>query len=97
MKKRDVYRLKEKKKVDEIIAFSCGPTQSQETLRTALAMGADKAIHVEVDQTTHESLSPLHISKMIAKLVEEHKVDLVLLGKQVSDKGLLAYLDGHHF
>ena len=76
-------RLKEKKKADEIIAFSCGPPQSQETLRTALAMGVDKAIHVEVDQATHEAISPLHVSKMIAKLVAEHSIDLVLLGKQV--------------
>ena len=78
------FRLKEKKKVDEIVAFSCGPPQAQETLRTALAMGVDKAIHIEVDQKTHEQLSPLHISKMVKKLVDDEQINLIILGKQVS-------------
>lgn len=81
----EAIRLKEKKKVSEIVAFSCGPPQAQETLRTALAMGVDKAIHIEVDQATHEQLSPLHISKMVKKLVEDEGINLVILGKQAID------------
>jgi len=81
----EALRLREKKKVDEVVAFSCGPTQSQETLRTALAMGADRAVHVEVDQATHESITPLHISKLIKKIVEQENIDLVILGKQAID------------
>ena len=53
----------------------------QETLRTALAMGADRAVHVEVAEP--ESLQPLAVAKILAKLTEQEKADLVLLGKQV--------------
>lgn len=55
----------------------------QETLRTALAMGADKAIHVNIDAKVYEGLQPLHVSKMLAKLAQDEKADLVILGKQV--------------
>ena len=48
-------------------------------------MGADKAIHVEVDQKTHESITPLEVSKMIKKIVQDEKIDLVFLGKQVGE------------
>jgi len=81
----EAVRLKEKSIVSEIIAFSCGPAQSQETLRTALAMGVDKAIHVEVGPKEYEFIQPIHVAKMIAKLVQEFKVDLVILGKQAID------------
>lgn len=56
----------------------------QETLRTALAMGADRAIHVEVSGAEYENLQPLHISKMLAKVATDEKVDIVLVGKQVN-------------
>ncbi|KAL3221641.1 hypothetical protein MRX96_029272 [Rhipicephalus microplus] len=64
----EAVRLKEKKVAGEIIAVSCGPASCQETLRTALAMGADKAIHVEVEGKEYETLQPLHVSKILAKL-----------------------------
>lgn len=55
----------------------------QETLRTALAMGADKAVHVEVSNAEAEKVEPLHVAKVLKKLIEDEKFDLVLLGKQV--------------
>lgn len=55
----------------------------KETLRTALAMGADKAIHVEVSKDEEPKLEPLHVAKVMKKLIEDGKFDLVLLGKQV--------------
>ena len=56
---------------------------SQETLRTALAMGADRGIHVEVSGSQYETLQPLHISKMLAKLAKDEQIDLIIVGKQV--------------
>ncbi|KAF9158342.1 hypothetical protein DFQ27_006296 [Actinomortierella ambigua] len=73
---------KEKKKV-EVIAVSCGPNKAQETLRVALAMGADRAIHVDVGEK--EELQPLAVAKVLKKIVEDEKPDLVLLGKQAID------------
>ncbi len=58
----------------------------KETLRTALALGADRAIHVEVTGKDYETLQPLAISKLIAAVAKKEKVDLVLLGKLVSFK-----------
>ncbi|CAG2175644.1 unnamed protein product [Oppiella nova] len=56
----EAVRLKEKKLAAEIVAVSVGPQSCQETLRTALAMGADRAIHVDVDDKTYETLQPIH-------------------------------------
>ncbi|XP_038623106.1 electron transfer flavoprotein subunit beta [Tachyglossus aculeatus] len=81
----EAVRLKEKKLVKEVIAVSCGPQQCQETLRTALAMGADRGIHVEVAAAEAERLGPLQVSRVLAALVKREKVDLVLLGKQAID------------
>jgi len=81
----EAIKLKEKKVAKEVIAFSCGPTQSQETIRTALAMGADRGIHINVPADKVEKITPLQVSKMIAKLVEQEKIDLVILGKQAID------------
>jgi len=81
----EAVRLKEKSIVSEIIAVSCGPTQAQETLRTALAMGVDKAVHVEVTPAQYNTLQPIHIAKCLAKLATDLKVDLVILGKQSID------------
>ncbi|CAF5095296.1 unnamed protein product, partial [Rotaria sp. Silwood1] len=78
----EAIRLKEKKIAQEIIAVSCGPAQCQETLRTALALGADRAIHVEVAGKDYEALQPLAISKLLAAIAKKENVDLVLLGKQ---------------
>ncbi len=55
----------------------------QETLRTALAMGADRGIHVEVAGPQYDTLQPLHISKMLAKLAKDEQIDLIIVGKQV--------------
>lgn len=81
----EAVRMKEKKIAQEVIAVSCGPAQSQDTIRTALAMGADRGIHVEISGPEYQTLQPIHVSKMLAKLAEEEKVDLVILGKQAID------------
>nr|XP_033770418.1 electron transfer flavoprotein subunit beta [Geotrypetes seraphini] len=81
----EAVRLKEKKIVSEIIAVSCGPQQCQETIRTALAMGADRGIHVDVSGKDYESLGPFQVSKILAALAKKENVNLVLLGKQAID------------
>jgi len=77
----EAVRLKEKGQATEVIAVSCGVQQCQETLRTAMAIGADRAILVE----THEELQPLAVAKLLAALVEKEKPGLVILGKQAID------------
>lgn len=77
----EAVRLKEKGVASEIIAVSLGPKANQETLRTALAMGADRGIHVDTDV----ALEPLATAKLLKTLVEKEKPDLVLLGKQAID------------
>ena len=74
-------RLKEKGLATELVAVSCGPTAAQETLRTALALGADRAILVESDT----ELQPLAVAKLLKALVEREQPQLVLLGKQAID------------
>lgn len=81
----EAVRLKEKKLATKIIAVSCGPAQCQETLRTALAMGADRAIHVEVSAKEYETLQPIHVSKILAKIAENEKINLIIVGKQAID------------
>ncbi|XP_047536842.1 electron transfer flavoprotein subunit beta [Vanessa atalanta] len=81
----EAVRMKEKKLASEVIAVSCGPAQSQETLRTALAMGADRAIHVEISGPEYETLQPLHVAKILAKLSQDEKADLIIVGKQAID------------
>ncbi|KAG0296430.1 hypothetical protein BGZ96_009513 [Linnemannia gamsii] len=73
--------VKAKTGTAEVIVVSCGPAKSQETLRTALAMGADRAIHVESD----EELQPLAVAKLLKAIVEKEKPDMVILGKQAID------------
>jgi len=74
-------RLKEKGVVTEVIAVSCGVAQCQETLRTAMAIGADRAILVE----TTEELQPLSVAKLLKALVDKEQPALVILGKQAID------------
>src|SRR5574339_1097843 len=74
----EAVRLKEKGVVTEVVAVSCGPAACQETLRTALAIGADRAILVETDA----ELQPLAVSKLLKSIVEKEKPGLVILGKQ---------------
>ena len=71
--------MKEKKIATEIVAVTVGPTAAQEQLRTALAMGADRAIHVVTDGDT----LPLHVAKIFQKLCETEEPSIVILGKQV--------------
>lgn len=77
----EAVRLKEKKVVSEIVAVSVGPKQCEETLRTALAMGADRAILIETDN----SMEPLAIAKIFHSIVGKEKPQLVLVGKQGID------------
>ena len=77
----EAVRLKEKGVVTEIIAVSCGVTQCQETLRTAMAIGADRAILVETDV----ELQPLAVAKLLKALVDKEQPGLVILGKQAID------------
>jgi len=81
----EAVRLKEKKIAKEIVALSIGPTQCQETLRTALAMGADRGIHVEVPAAGFDLIQPLQIAKLVAAAAVEEKADLIVLGKQAID------------
>lgn len=82
----EAVRLKEKKHVKEIIAVSIGPAKAAETIRTALAMGCDRAVHVQVSDKDMESkVYPLTVSKILAKIAEKEKADLVILGKQAID------------
>ncbi len=77
----EAVRLKEKGVVTEVIAVSCGVTQCQETLRTAMAIGADRAILVETDV----ELQPLAVAKLLKALVDKEQPGLVILGKQAID------------
>jgi electron transfer flavoprotein beta subunit len=77
----EAIRLKEKGVVTEIVAVSIGEQKSQETLRTALAMGADRAILVVSD----EKIEPLGVAKLLAKIAAEESPDLIILGKQAID------------
>jgi len=81
----EAMRMKEKKWATDVLAVSCGPTQSQETLRTALAMGVDRALHVEVNSPDYEKLEPFHVAQVMAKIVQSEKINLVILGKQAID------------
>jgi electron transfer flavoprotein beta subunit len=77
----EAIRTKEKGTVKEVIALSIGPAQSQQILLTALAMGADRAVHIE---TTLE-LEPIHVAKVFQKIIEREKPKMVFLGKQAID------------
>ena len=77
----EAIRLLENGTASEVIAVSMGVQQCQETIRTALAMGADRGIHVKTD----EELQPLAVAKLLSKIVEHEKPDAVILGKQAID------------
>ena len=77
----EAIRLREKGVATEVVAVSIGPIKAQETLRTALAMGADRAILV----TTEDEVEPLAVAKILAKIAEEEQPGLFLLGKQAID------------
>ncbi|WP_344697573.1 electron transfer flavoprotein subunit beta/FixA family protein [Sphingomonas rosea] len=77
----EAIRLKEKAGATEIVVVSVGPQKAQETIRTALAMGADRGILVQTD----DEIEPLGVAKILAKIVEEEQPQVVLLGKQAID------------
>ncbi|MGZ9102041.1 MAG: electron transfer flavoprotein subunit beta/FixA family protein, partial [Rhodoplanes sp.] len=77
----EAIRLKEAGKATEIVAISIGPAQAVETLRTALAMGADRGILVKADG----AVEPLAVAKILKKVIEDEKPGLVILGKQAID------------
>ncbi|MGE5723256.1 MAG: electron transfer flavoprotein subunit beta/FixA family protein [Sphingomonadales bacterium] len=77
----EAVRLKEKGVATEVVAVSIGPAKAQETLRTALALGADRAIHVACEQ----DVEPLAVAKILAKIAEEEQPGMIILGKQAID------------
>ncbi len=77
----EALRIKEAGKAEEIIILTIGNDKAQETIRTALAMGADRGIHIK----TENDLEPLAISKIISKVAEEEKPSIILMGKQAID------------
>ena len=77
----EATRLKEKGVATEVVAVSIEPAKAQETLRTALAMGADRAILIQTD----EEIEPLGVAKILAKLAEEEQPGMIILGKQAID------------
>jgi electron transfer flavoprotein beta subunit len=77
----EAVRLKEKGKVTEIVAVSIGPAQAQDTLRTAMAIGADRGILIPVDG----DVEPLTVAKILKAVAEKEKPDLIILGKQAID------------
>src|SRR3954469_19592678 len=77
----EALRLKEAGKATEVVVVSIGPAQAAETLRTGLAMGADRGILVKTDAT----VEPLAVAKLLQKVIDQEKPDLVILGKQAID------------
>ena len=83
-------RLKEAGQADEVVVVSVGVKQSQETLRTALAMGADRAILVVATDDVHTDIEPLAVAKILKAIVDEEQPGLVLCGKQAIDNDMNA-------
>jgi electron transfer flavoprotein beta subunit len=86
----EAIRLKEAGKAEEIVAVSIGVKQAQETLRTALAMGADRAILIEAASDVHQDIEPLAVAKLLKAVIDEEKPGLVLCGKQAIDNDMNA-------
>lgn len=86
----EAIRLKEAGKADEIIVVSIGVKQAQETLRTALAMGADRAILIEATDNVQTDIEPLAVAKLLKAVIDEEKPSIVLAGKQAIDNDMNA-------
>lgn len=86
----EAIRMKEAGTVEEIIAVSIGVKQSQETLRTALAMGADRAILIIAADDVHNDIEPLAVAKLLKAVVDEEGPSLVICGKQAIDNDMNA-------
>jgi electron transfer flavoprotein beta subunit len=81
----EAVRLKEKGAATEVVAVTIGEAKAQETLRTAMAMGADRALHVETGARTDTEVQPLAVAKLLQAIVAREQPDLVLMGKQAID------------
>ncbi|MCV2866275.1 electron transfer flavoprotein subunit beta/FixA family protein [Albidovulum sediminicola] len=86
----EAIRLKEKGAVEEIVVVSIGVKQAQETLRTALAMGADRAILIEAASDVHTDIEPLAVAKLLKAVVDAEQPGLVICGKQAIDNDMNA-------
>ena len=86
----EAIRLREKGLASEVVAVSIGVRQAQETLRTALAMGADRAILIEAADSVDTDIEPLAVAKLLARIVAEEEPQLVLMGKQAIDNDMNA-------
>jgi electron transfer flavoprotein beta subunit len=86
----EAIRLKEAGKAEEVIAVSIGVKQAQETLRTALAMGADRAILVVAADDVHTDIEPLAVAKILKAVIDEEQPGLVIAGKQAIDNDMNA-------
>ncbi len=86
----EAIRLKEKGVATEVIAVSIGTAKNQETLRTALAMGADRAILIEAASDVHQDIEPLAVAKLLKAVIDEEGPGLVLAGKQAIDNDMNA-------
>ena len=81
----EAVRLKEKGVVKEIVAVSVGPKTAQETLRSALASGADRAVHITTEARVDQDLQPLAVAKLLQAIVKKENPQIVMLGKQSID------------
>ncbi len=81
----EATRLKEKGVATEVVAVSIGPAKAQETLRTALAMGADRAILIQTPDAIGSEVEQLGVAKLLAKIAEEEQPGMIILGKQAID------------
>lgn len=86
----EAIRLREAGTVEEVVAVSIGVKQAQETLRTALAMGADRAILVVATEDVHQDIEPLAVAKILAAIVKDENPGLVICGKQAIDNDMNA-------
>ncbi len=86
----EAIRLKEAGKADEVVVVSIGVKQAQESLRTGLAMGADRAILIVAADDVHQDIEPLAVAKLLAKVVEDEQPQMVLCGKQAIDNDMNA-------
>ncbi len=86
----EAIRMKEKGLASEVVAVSIGVKQNQETLRTALAMGADRAILIIAADDVHNDIEPLAVAKLLKAVIDEEKPELVIAGKQAIDNDMNA-------
>jgi len=81
----EAVKQKEKKNIKEVIAVSVGGPKAAETIRTALAMGCDRAVHVQVADKEMDKVTPLVVSKVVAAIAEAEKAQMIFMGKQAID------------